>query len=140
MEFSLVSVHISILVLTGAVILYSDHQALLYLTGKKRLLEKKLMERLHLGVWAGLLGMIGTGLTMALPDIEYYLSLPGFLVKLGFVALLTVNAFFLGALMHVAFEKPFAELSFSQKLQLFLSGAASSIGWIGAATTALIVL
>lgn len=136
----LLSIHVGILILTGVIILYSDHQAFLYIRGKKLLLHSKSTDVLHYLVWAGLIGMITTGVLMALPAWQYYISMPGFLLKMVFVGILVGNSFVITSLKSVAYTTPFASLSGSQKMKLFMSGAASAVSWVGAAVTALIVL
>lgn len=136
----LVTVHIGIFILTALAIVYSDHEAFQYLTGKKPLLNQKRMNTLHYIVLVGLLGMIGTGVIMILPTWKYYFSLPGFWIKMAFVGILITNSFIISSLKSLAFTTSFKELSRQQKMHLFLSGAISSIGWIGALVTALIVL
>jgi hypothetical protein len=139
MEFSLLTIHISILLVTIGIILYSDHEAFLYMRGKKATLNLYRMQILHKLVWAGLLGMIATGFTMFLPMREYLLQQPEFLIKISFVAMLVLNAFFIGKLMPLSATKPFAELLPKEKRSLFISGALSTIGWLGAITMAIIL-
>lgn len=104
------------------------------------LLPKGRMQILHIFVWIGLLGMIGTGLYMAYPALSYYLAKPAFIAKMLFVAILAINALFIGKLLSVASVRPFAELTAGEKKKLFISGALSSICWVGAATIGLFFL
>ena len=136
----LVSLHIGILILTGIAVVYSDHEAWLYIRGRKQTLDEKLIKRLHILVWIGLLGMIVTGVFLVLPGWQYYLSLPGFLVKMVFVGILLGNSFVISSLKSLAFTTPFGELPPARKRHLFVSGAASVIGWVGATLAAIIFL
>ena len=128
------TLHVIILLCTVAVILYADHYALGYVRGTKSTLDPKRMHYLHIAVYAGLAGMIASGVTMVAPYWRYFISDTAFLVKMGFVAVLVVNSVFISHLMHHAYKTPFAELSKKTKYALFLSGAASTLGWLGAIT------
>lgn len=128
----LITIHLTILALTALVIAYADHEAFAYFRGKKPLLDKKRTTILHYLVWAGLAGMIASGLTMALPGLSYYLSEPEFLLKMGFVLVLIVNSLFITRLFPIASETPFAELPEKTKLLLLISGGASTVSWLGA--------
>ena len=128
-----VTIHLWTLGITALVILYSDHEAFSYFRGKKQLLDKRKMELLHYVVWAGLLIMIASGLKLALPAWEYYISEPSFLIKMGFVLVLIVNGVFIGRLTPIASERPFSDLAARGRLSLLLSGSLSTMGWIGAA-------
>ncbi len=130
MEFE--EVHLAILAFTALVILYSDHQAFDYFRGKKQLLSKNFVTWSHRLVWAGLIGMITTGVIMVIPTWEYRLQDPAFYIKMGMVAVLIFNAIAIGKLSHVATERPFAELNTEEKRTLMLSGTLSAIGWISA--------
>jgi len=134
----MVIVHVSILALTALVILFADHEAFQYMTGKKQTLDPKKTKLLHNLVWVGLLGMIGTGLWMTWPNTLFLFTVPGFQIKAAFIAALFVNAFFIGSLMKLAFEKPFASLSQAEKTKLMLSGFVSTAGWLGATTAAIL--
>ncbi len=132
MEFELENVHLLILALTAFVILYSDHQGLDYLRQKKVTLSKRSITRLHRMVWIGLLGMVVTGIALVIPAWEHYLTEPSFYVKMGFVLTLAVNGVFIGKLSHTAADTPYPLLESETKKSLLLSGALSSIGWVGA--------
>lgn len=136
----ILEVHLWILIVTAVAILISDYHGHAYVRGTMLLLPKRRMQWLHRIVWIGLLGMIGTGLYMAYPALSYYLAKPAFIVKMGFVAVLVINATLIGKLLSVASERPFAVLTADEKKKLFISGALSSICWVGAATIGLFFL
>ncbi len=136
----IVTIHLGILVTTALVILYSDHQAFDYMRGKKSLLSFKTVKRAHHLVWAGLLGMITTGVLMIYPVWQLALQNPIFLVKMGFVLVLVVNAIFIGHLLPIASTVPFNAITPGEKKKLMISGALSTIGWLGAATVGLFFL
>ncbi len=125
-------IHVFILFSTLAVVAIADIQGLRWVTGRVPTLNLRLTKTLHLLVYAGLAGMITTGLTMFLRDSEYLLSNPAFLVKMCFVAALVINSFVIGSHMKVAIERPFAALSAREKAWLIGSGLISGISWISA--------
>jgi len=129
--------HFFFLILTVIVIVYADHQAFLYFKGKKERLSQDFVAWSHRLVWTGLLMMIATGAALAVPEwgyLSYYLP---FYIKMGFVLVLIINSFAIGYLSRHATEQPFAELSSSVKTTLFISGALSFTGWVGAAVIGL---
>ncbi len=132
-------VHLGILLYTALVILYTDHLGWQYFRGTKQTLDSRLVGRLHVAVWAGLIGMILSGAYMAWPAFSILLVQPLFIAKMGFVALLVVNAWFIGSLISVATTTPYASLTTKQKTPLMVSGALSTISWISAAVTAVLL-
>lgn len=133
-------VHLAVLALTVIAILWADHLGYQYLRGVKTTLDKVLVTRLHYAVWVGLIGMIVTGGIMAYDRWGYLSTLPVFQLKMGFVAVLVINSFFIGALMNRATERSFASLTQTERLQLMASGVLSAVGWIGAASIGLFFL
>lgn len=126
------TLHVGILILAGGVILFADHDALGYLRGKTPLLDKRRTMAFHHAVWVLLAGMIATGALMAYPQWSDLWAEPLFRLKLCFVGILLINSFAITALMPVAFTTPFADLPSRRKAMLFVSGAASGLGWLGA--------
>ncbi len=126
-------VHLSILLITACVILCADHLGYLYVRGRRELLEAHTIQRLHYLVWAGLIGMIATGTYMAADRIQYLIQQPVFVLKMGFVLMLVINAFFIRRLSLRASEVPFVHLSIREKIILGASGVVSLAGWVGAA-------
>jgi cytochrome b subunit of formate dehydrogenase len=127
------TLHIAILVLAGGVILFADHEAFGYLTGKTPILDRARTMLLHRLVWVLLFGMIITGVLMAYPQWSDLWPEPLFRLKLAFVVLLFTNSFVINAFMSHAFATPFRELPRSFKVLLIVSGGASALGWLGAA-------
>ncbi len=132
MELELVTIHLGVLICTAVVILYSDHQGYLYFTGKKQILSERFLKWSHRLVWVGLLLMITTGILLAIPSLTYRLQQPIFYVKMGFVAVLVINAFAIGKLARLAMTKPFVELTKKEQYTLLISGALSGISWVSA--------
>jgi len=124
--------HLGILIVTILAIVWADHEGVAYMRGTKPTLDATHIQRVHWGISAGLLGMILTGALMVYPSWSFYASDPVFQLKMAFVGVLVINGIFIGKLMHVATQTPFAQLSSSQKTKLFISGGASATGWIGA--------
>ncbi|MEK7567773.1 MAG: hypothetical protein AAB513_02530 [Patescibacteria group bacterium] len=139
MENLLLPIHIGTLFITAVFILIADHDAFLYMRGKKELLSRKKVKIIHYTVWTGLIIMITTGLTMAYSALGDLIKSTGFLTKMFFVILLFINAIAIHFLSDLAIEKPFVSLSKKEKTLLLISGAASTIGWLGAAITAYII-
>ncbi len=77
---------------------------------------------------------------MAVDRFTYLSAQPVFWLKMGFVAVLVVNSFFIGALMRLSTETPFAELTRGQRLRLVISGGLSATSWAGAAIIGLFFL
>lgn len=121
-------------------IIRADHVAFTWVRGKIDTLNKDTVRFYHRNVWIGLIGMILTGLLMFWPMREYLLSRPQFYLKMAFVFTLLVNGFVIGRLQEVATKKRFKELTTKEKLPLFISGAVSSIAWIGAGVAALFLV
>lgn len=128
--------HLVILGLTVAVILYTDHLGFQYFRGLKQTLDARQVRTLHYLVWFGLVSMIATGLWMAWPALGVLLTTPLFLTKMGFVAVLVINAVFIGFFLSTAIQTPYASLTPRQKAPLLISGALSSISWLGAILSA----
>ena len=128
----LVFLHISFLCLAALGILIADHSAFAWMRGKTETIGKTALLMAHWMVTIALLGLVYTGLLLFWPERDYLLTQPLFLVKLGFVAALLINSKAIEWLMHVAAVRPFNSLSSGQKMPLFLSGAVSTLSWIGA--------
>lgn len=133
MEFEMEGLHLLALAFSAIVILYSDHEAFKYFTGKKALLSETFIQRSHALAWVGLSLMIVTGILLTLPAWTYRLQDPTFYVKMGMVLVLVWNGFAIGKLAKVASERPFKELTTGEQRTLMISGALSACGWVGAA-------
>lgn len=134
----LLPAHLTILGLTAIGILLADHEAFAWMRGKKQLLNRKRLFIFHLWVGFGLIGMITTGVLMFLPMREYLLANSfAFIIKMGFVAILVGNSFVIGKLLTVSSTRTYASLTSAERIPLFVSGALSSISWIGAGICAL---
>lgn len=138
--YALGAFHGLLFIATAAVIIYSDHQGFEYFRGKKQTLSAQFVTWSHRLVWLGLALIILTGLALALPAWEYYLTDLAFYMKMSFVAVLIMNGLAIGKLSHKAETTPFAELSPDEKKTLMVSGALSFIGWVSAAAIGFFVL
>jgi hypothetical protein len=118
----------------------ADHMGFDWMRGKIDVLDAVKVHVLHRNTWIGLCGMILTGFLMFWPMREYLLIRPQFYTKMAFVITLILNGFVIGYLQKVALVKAYAELTTKEKLPLMISGAISTIGWLGAATTAFFLL
>ena len=133
MEIEFEDIHLAILAVTALLILYADHEGFSYLRGTRELLSLKKTKSLHYGVWAGLVGMIATGIVLFWPERAYFVSEPEFLIKMCMVFALVVNAVLIGTLSKISATIPFAQLPQKTKRLLFISGGVSTLGWVGAA-------
>lgn len=129
-------IHILSLIFSGCVIVTADHDAFSWFRGKKETLDPEKMELLHQLTWIGLTLLITTGFLLFYPARVFLLSNPVFITKMIFVTLLLGNGFAIGKLSHVAHTRPFSSLSKGERTKLFISGAISSISWIGATIAA----
>ena len=133
-------IHLTVLGVTVLGILIADHEAFLWIRGKKPVLEFKKIFRLHIWVGIGLIGMIITGFLMFWPAHTYLLTKsPAFLGKMFFVALLVGNSFFLGEMLKISTKRTFASLTPKEKRPMYISGALSTISWVSAATLAFFI-
>lgn len=129
----LLPVHLIILAFVVWTVAHADHMGFNWIRGKSRTLDEAKVRRLHIHTWLGLCGMILTGILLFWPLHEYLLTRPQFYVKMVFVAMLVINGFVIGSLQKVALTKSYAELTWKEKLPLMISGAVSTLGWLGAA-------
>ncbi|MBU6310483.1 hypothetical protein KGO06_00920 [Patescibacteria group bacterium] len=127
------TLHLAILVATVCGIVWADYLGWRYFRGEVVTLDRRVVSRLHTFVWFGLVGMVLSGAYLAYDRVAYLSGLPSFWLKMAFVLLLIVNSFVIHWLMQRAFEKPFAALPRHEQFLLMLSGAASTLGWVGAA-------
>lgn len=132
----LLQIHITAVFVTLIAVVVADSHGLLWMLGKMETLPKKRMALLHKTVWVGLFCIIAAGISMFLGYPEYLLSLPAFQFKALFVTFLLLNAFFIGGHLSIATQRSFSDLTVKQKATLLISGAVSTIGWIGAYTCA----
>ncbi len=131
--------HITAIIVTGLCVLCSDEQGLLWILGRKKLLERDRIVFLHIAISLGLSLIILTGGLLALPSLSYYLQNTTFLIKMGFVGALIVNGIFIGSIATQAATRTFASLTSRQRIPLIVSGAASVLAWGGALTAGLVL-
>lgn len=136
MEQIALTIHLGTLLFLIPIILYTDAQGLLWVRGVRSTLPLRTTIVLHRLVILGLVSMITSGGIMFLTYQDYLLTVPVFYVKMGFVATLVVNAFFIGRVMHIASTQPFASLSRNKQVPLLISGVVSVVCWIGAIVSA----
>ncbi len=121
-------------------VIRADHAGFLWMTGKEQLLSKKDISTYHHGTWIGLGLMIITGSVLFYPMREFLLTRPQFYIKMGFVFTLIINGLVIGKISHIATEKTFISLSTREKAPLLISGAISTISWIGAIVAAFFLI
>jgi hypothetical protein len=131
--------HISFVILSLLVVIYSDHQGFLWFIGKKQLADKAKTELGHkLALW-GFLMICITGFILSWPMREFLLENNVFLVKMFFVVALGINGLAIGKLSKIAIEKPFVSISKKDKTILFFSGAVSTLSWLSAGVLAFFI-
>jgi hypothetical protein len=111
-----------------------------WIRGRVETLDAKKVKKYHRGSWIGLSLMIITGALLFYPLREFLLTRPQFYIKMAFVVTLVCNGFVIGKLQHIAIEKSFSSLSSFQKIPLYISGAVSTVCWLGAIVCALFLL
>ncbi len=133
METVILPIHLLVLTFTAWQIFKADHLGFTWMRGRVKTLDAKEVKKYHYRTWAGLILMIITGFTLFWPMREFLLTRPQFFVKMTFVAALLLNSFAIGVLQKTATERPYSSLSLKEKLPLFISGAVSTLSWLGAA-------
>jgi hypothetical protein len=128
----LLTFHIGATIFSVCMILLADKEAFAWMRGIKFTLHTKRMRLYHLLMWVGLLSLVASGFFLFLPMSSYLLAQPLFIIKLLFVGILVINAVLIGRLMHIALSRPYASLTWNDKVPLFASGAISAFAWTGA--------
>lgn len=128
--------HIGSLCLAGLGVLFADHLAFDWMRGKRPSLEDSAIHKAHWIVTIGLSGLILTGLYLFWPMQSYLVHQPLFWLKMFFVGALAINSLFIERLMPTA-SRPYATLERGQRAPLMVSGAVSTVSWIGAICVAI---
>jgi len=131
--------HIIFVLFSICIIFFADKEGFAWIRGKKETLDPKRLHLLHILTWTGLLLLIASGITLLLPQAQFLLREPFFIMKMLFVATLVVNAFLIGRLMHIATVRPFHSLALKEKIQLLTSGVISTVSWISVILLALYI-
>ncbi|HUO50723.1 MAG TPA: hypothetical protein VMU25_04145 [Candidatus Paceibacterota bacterium] len=132
-------IHIGSLCLAALGILLADSSAMAWLLGKRETIDRASIMRSHWVVSIALAGVIGSGLFLFWPLRAYLITQPLFWLKMGFVAALVINSYAIERLMETPTHRPFRSLSSAEKLPFFLSGAVSTVSWLGAGLIALVL-
>lgn len=134
----MVTLHVILIIVTGLAVVYSDEQGFEWFRGRQKTLSKKTLDLLHVIVSLGLAGIILTGGLMLI-DEPGFLGDPTFLMKMAFVAALTVNGLLIGSLVNVAATTEFKDVPKAKRNLLLVSGSVSVIGWVGAVVCGLLL-
>ena len=137
MENLVLYIHIAFLCVAGLGIAVADHAAFQWLTHKRDVVSKRELLFSHWTVATGLSGMVLSGLYMFWPLRGFLLGQPLFWLKMAFVAALIVNSFFIEYLMHTASHTPWKHLSYGERVPFIVSGAVSTLSWLGAFLSAI---
>ncbi len=135
----IIYIHLASLACLIPLILFADFQAHQWIMGHKENLNPKVMKTVHNLTGFGLIMMILSGVAMSMSIFPFLLKTPAFIIKMVFVLALVVNSFFIGKLMHIAIERSFKSLSMKEKIPLFVSGGVSTVSWVGALVSALLM-
>jgi hypothetical protein len=135
----LVTIHLTIAILTGLIVLYSDEQAFMWVLGKKTMLERGRISFLHRAVTTGLTLLIITGGLLYADAAPAYLSVTLFTTKLVVIFALIVNTYAIHRFSEVALMRSFASLSHRERIPLFITGAVSFAGWATAIICGLLI-
>lgn len=127
----LVDIHIAAVCYSFGVILLADREAFAWFRGRKQVLDRARLELYHGLMWIGLTAIIVTGILMFLSR-TFLLHDPLFLLKMAFVAALLINGAIIGRLIPIAANRSYASLSRREFAPLAISGAVSTISWLGA--------
>lgn len=125
-------IHIAAFFFSITFVVISDVHAGLWVWGKLPTLPQRRMLWLHRIVSLGLLVAAVSGVLLAWPVLDYLLATPAFIGKLIFVGALVINGVVIGRHLDLATERSFAELTTAERTPLFISGAVSTVSWIGA--------
>lgn len=129
----LLDLHFVVVLATISGVFFSDSLALLWVLGKKERLDAPMIETAHTVVTSGLALIILTGGLLYARAPDAYLTDTTFIVKMGAVAALIVNTYFIGRFAPLAIDGPFARLRTEVRAKLFISGGVSVAGWATAA-------
>lgn len=132
MEIIFLPIHLLTLLFIAFYVFQADHMGFNWIRGKVPMLDKATVEKYHKRTWIGLIIMIISGIGLFWPGREVLLARPQFFIKMGFVLALFINSFVIGILSKTSTTKTYASLTFSQRLPLMISGAVSTISWLGA--------
>lgn len=133
------AIHIFSMLFSLGIVSLADKEGFSWIRGKKEHLNSTKVAVYHWLTWAGLVTLIGSGILLALPRLNYLLSQPLFIMKMLFVLVLLINAILIGRLSHVATTQPFSSLTSKEIMPLVTSGAVSFVSWIGAVVLALVI-
>jgi hypothetical protein len=132
MEKFIFPLHILTLFFVAITIGRADHTGFNWILGKVARLNEKKVKQLHIHTWVGLTLMIVTGFFLFLPESSYLLGRWQFYLKMAFVITLICNGLLISRFQKIAVTREFKSLTESEKLPLFVSGAVSTIAWLGA--------
>lgn len=139
MEKIFLPLHLLTLLYIAWTIYHADHMGYEWIRGNVLTIDKKKAQVYHRHTWIALGFMIITGFLVFFPEREYFLTRWQFFVKMAFVVTLICNGFVINYLMKTATKHAFKDLTLSQKIPLLISGAVSTIAWLGATVMAFFI-
>ena len=87
-----ITLHVVILLVTIWNIFQADHLGFKWMKGVMPKLDAKVLAKYHNRVFAGLLGMIVTGVLMFIPRKDILMASLPFMIKMGMVTALMINS------------------------------------------------
>jgi uncharacterized membrane protein len=132
METIILPIHILSLAYIAWNVAMADHMGFTWIEGSVSLLDEKKVKKYHYSTLLGLVLIIITGFMLFWPMREFLLTRTQFYIKMGFVLALIINSFVIGILSKTSTTKTFASLTTKEKIPLFISGAVSTLSWLGA--------
>ena len=133
---TILTIHIISFVWNVSFVILSDIIGGLWIVGVARL-PKLPLRLFHICIWAGLSVSIVTGLYMFTTASSYLLTVPAFYTKIFFVLALLINSFLIAKHLHKALSvASFSDLPSTEKRSFIVSGAISTISWIGVVVSA----
>lgn len=139
MEEILLPAHLLGLAIAFVGVLLADHAGFSWMRGKTPLLDGAKLKKYHHIVSIGLGLLIVSGLVLFWPGRNFLIHNTLFLGKMTCVLALVINGFVISKFMGITTTRTFASLSTKEKTPLMISGAVSTLGWIGSLTFALIL-
>ena len=132
----ILGIHIASMVWNIFFVVISDLAGLRWVLGFTERVNMQFLTITHRLIWLGLAVSIFTGAYLFSTASEYLFTVPAFYSKMFFVAALLINAVVIGKHLSLAATQSFAETSGKERTILFVSGAVSTLSWVGVLVSA----
>ena len=125
------NVHIAAFFFSIACVIIADLSGLLWMLRKWSVLPATFIYTLHYLISIGIISALVTGALLSWSTIQFLLTQTSFWIKLSFILALCINAFVIHKHMKLATTRTYPDVTKSERKILFISGAISTISWIG---------